>query len=152
MTKILRQDLNNHIVNGSFPFMTKKTLTFDGVSPGAVGTVPLFNVTGVIAFRLFGHIRTTGIGAGNISVGTANNTTAILSAAAATALVAGDVWVFGSSPAEVGSLAGTGTAATPFVAVADILAAITTNTITAGVIDFYIMWDAISANADVSEA
>lgn len=125
-----------------------KIVTFDGTAnKGAIGFVPIFNCQGLVEIvHIIPRCTLSLVGAGaTISLGPSNSTTLLIPAFAAPSIVTGKFWLD----------AGTGVydnlaipAALKNVAVeADIFATIAVANITAGVIDFEIIWRPIQAGA-----
>ena len=129
-------------------------ITFDaGVGSGAVGAVPLFTVTGAVAFNLSAICTTiiaTQAGA-TISVGTAASVAGIIAVTTGVDIDAGDIW-FAAAPATV--LDTIANAMLEFVIGdgADIQANVLVDTIDSGVIEFRCFWTPLSASASVVAA
>jgi len=129
--------------------ITKKSQTFSNVAgSGAIGTVALFTVTGVVYASVFGFCNTDLVGAATLEIGVTGST-ALLTAqlADATTLDAGELYADAT--------------ATTFKAMSDTVppkAIVTTNifatvggaNITAGQVDFYCIWTPISSDGNVS--
>lgn len=147
---------SNRVPITSYGLTVSKTVAFDGAAGnGAQGTVALFTVTGDVIVRVVGSCTETLVSAsGTIAVGSSGNTAVLLSAVTASALAAGDAFVFGTTPAQIGSLSGTGTAATPYFIVggADIIATIATADITDGTLVMYCLWSPVSSDGNVVAA
>lgn len=150
MTKVLALDLNNHLIQGDLPMTETKTTAFDGsAGNGAVGTVPLFTVTGDVLMRIFGVCTESLAGASaTISLGVSGNAVGMLPALTATTVAAGDLFL------DAGSPVGTGTI--PNVKVvgdgSDIIITVATANITDGTIRWICVWRPLSADADVTAA
>ena len=128
-------------------FTTSKAITFVGASTGATGATTLFNVTGLVAVRLFGVVSGADVtGSGTIEAGISGNTAALLAQTTGTALDVGEIWI-DTAPATVEALPGlfvlNGT---------NIIQTIATNTLTAGTLTYYCLWTPISSNGSVTAA
>jgi len=135
-----------------FESVVSKVVAFDGnAGKGAVGNITLFYVTGDVLCRVFGMVSETLVsaGGGTLTVGSAGNTAGILSSIAASALLNNDIFVSGSSPAEVATIANSYTAVNNG---ADITATIATAAVTDGTITFYCVWRPLSVGASVVAA
>ena len=140
---------------GQFGYdMARQEITFDaGAGSGAVGAVPLFTVTGAVAFNLSAICTTiiaTQAGA-TISVGTAATVDGIIAVTTGVDIDAGDIW-FAAAPATV--LDTIANAMLEFVIGdgADIQANVLVDTIDSGVIEFRCFWTPLSASASVVAA
>lgn len=154
----LSRDANRVPFTGLLPFIVCKRFTFSNAAGlGAVGTVNIFTVTGDVLVRVLGSVKTdlTADGAATLALGTANAATALSTAITATALDVGDVFHYGASPADIGAIGGAGgVASQPFMIAngADIIGTVATANITAGVIDFYCLWQPLSTDGLVTSA
>lgn len=131
----------------------KQSITFAAATTGAVAAKELFTVQGEVMMSVVGVVPTAGdlTGAGSIQLGVAGATDAFLGATVGTALDAGEIFGVHTTPP------------TSFV-VTDALPAwiysneldagyeITTDTITAGVIDFYCRWYPLTEGSTVVPA
>lgn len=118
-------------------------VTFDANTTGKVGTQTLFNVTGVVAVRLFAVTQVDLAGSGSLAVGTAITPTGILTTTAATDLDANEIWQDATPDASVEL----STTVAEKIVSQDIIATVSSNTITAGRILFVAIWKPISENA-----
>lgn len=124
-----------------------------GDKDGTKAVLPLFKVTGVVLVRIFGVCTVDLVGAGTLEVGVAGNTAALLAQIAdATTLDAGEIYNDATPVLGVETLANiTG----PFVVASGHGGSITidekvaTADITAGNLDYYILWRPLSPDGNV---
>ena len=134
--------------------VASKVVTFAaGVGTGAVGVVPLFTVTGAVAFNLTAIctvILATEAGA-TISVGTPGAVAGIIGVTTGVDIDAGDIW-FAAAPATV--LDTMANALLEFVIGdgADIQADVLVDDINTGVIEFRCFWTPLTVGASVVAA
>lgn len=129
-------------------FTASKAITFAALTTGATGATTLFNVTGVVAVRLFGVVSGVDVtGAGTIEAGIAGNTAALLAQTTGTALDVGEIWI-DTGPATVELLP----ALSILVAGTDITQTIATDTLTAGTLTYYCLWFPISSDGEITAA
>ena len=126
---------------------TEKQFTFAAATTGKVGTTKIADVTGVVAVQIFGVVNTTlTITAGaTIEVGTALSTAALIALTAGDALDINEIW----HDATPDSSIELETVVTTKIVTQDINYKVTTNTLTAGAITFYIRWSPISEDGNV---
>lgn len=123
-------------------YRVRRTVAFTGAaSLGAVGTVPLFTVTGAVGFRLTA-ICTENLASGagaTFSVGTAAAVSGIIAVTTAVDIDSGDIW-FAAAPATV--LDTIANAELEFVIGdgADIQGNVLVDSITDGTIEFNAIW------------
>lgn len=126
----------------------KQTITFAAATTGAVAAKELFQVNGLVLCTVFGICRGTSLtGSGTIAVGTENNTALIIAASTATSIDAGDIWIDATAIGETEEYSKD----LPWILTngQDLAYEVETATVTAGVIDFYCLWYAISKGATV---
>jgi hypothetical protein len=82
-----------------------------------------------------------------MELGTANNTAALIAQTTGTAIDANEVWQNATPTLEVGAVLST---AKPIANGADIVLTIATDTITAGVISFYVLWRPLSRDGNLT--
>lgn len=119
-------------------------ITYVAGTTGAVGATTLWTVTGTIAVRVFavcGAVDLTG--SGTLEVGIAGNTAAIIAQTAATAIDAGEIW-YGTNPPTVGVMP-----STLILSGTNIIQTIGTNTVTAGTLTYYAIWNPISSDGNL---
>lgn len=149
MQASIDRDANRVPIQGNQAIRTKKAVTFDGTaSKGAQGTVPLFTVTGLIYAQLV--VRCTQDLAGataTIKAGTTNNTGALIGAETATDLDNGVVVT-----ADAGHKTEVALGLNEYIVTGNILATIATADITAGKLEFYLLWRPLSDDANVVAA
>lgn len=123
-------------------------VTFDANTTGKVGTQTLFNVTGTVAVRLFAIVQTDVTGSGSIAIGTAISSTGLITTTTGTDLDAGEIWHDATPDASVEL----SSVVAEKIVNQDIIATITSNTLTAGRILFVAIWKPISENASLVSA
>ena len=133
-----------------------KTVTFDGGTTNARGDLTgtgnpgtLFTVTGTVLVVVFGHCTTLLTGAtATLEIGVTSNTAGIIAQTVATDIDAGEVWRDATPGLGVEALND------PMVIVggADIIETVGTADVTAGVITYYCLWQAISSDGAVVAA
>lgn len=134
--------------------IAKKTITFDGGTANAIGDhdgtgdpFTIATVTGVVVARVFGVCTTNLAGASaTVEVGTADTTAGIIAQTTATDIDAGEIWHDASPDSEVEAVS----VATENFVTDDVVGTVATANITAGVIDFYILWKPLSLNSSVT--
>src|SRR3990167_809588 len=149
-----RLDSNFNVVQSYLPFRAKKTITFAGGTANAIGDhdgtgdpFTIFTVTGDILCDVFGVVKTTLVGAGTLEVGVTDATAAILAQVAdATTLAVNEFW---SADATASLAEGFTPTFHGIGGGLDIIGTVGADNITAGVIDFYCNWDAVSDDANV---
>lgn len=123
-----------------------KTVLFNGTSGrGAVGTINLFRVIGLVKVRVIGICEANLAGTNaTISVGVAGATSSLINTTTATDIDEGMVWV-DDSPAIIEAL-------TDFSVVGsvDIIATVATANITGGKLTFICEWEELKANSAVT--
>lgn len=129
------------------------TANAHGDSAGTGNPYTLFTVTGdVVVQAIWGIVNTTLTGAtGTVSVGVTGNTAALLALETGTELAAGGVYTSATQAVGAAAVAGSGA----LIAVADgldIIETVATADITAGQIDYYVIWAPVEAGASVVAA
>ena len=127
------------------PYSTQKTVTFVGTTTGATGTFKLADVTGLVAVGVIAKCTTDVAGSGTIEVGTALSTAVLIAQTTGTDLDVGDIWHDAAPDASVELTS----VVKKNIVSQDINYKVTTNTLTAGVITFYIFWAPMSSDGDV---
>lgn len=143
----LQRDANRRTVDTNEAYALKAPWTFSTLTTGAVGAHTLFTVTGTILVSVFGVCNTNLTGAATVEVGVSGNTAGLLAQIAdATTLDDGDVYVDASTAVGVGSI--------PVTKVlndgADIVLTVGATAVTAGQVDFYLLWRPLSTGATVT--
>ena len=146
-------DANSKPFSDIFPFKVKKTITFAdrttdaiGDDGGALDPFTIFTVTGDVLVLVIGVCKTTLVGAATLEVSVTNATAALLAQIAdATGLVAKEFW-FDATP----SLAEANTPQYHGLSSQDVILTAGAVDITAGVIDFYMFYQPLSADAEVA--
>jgi len=139
-------DANARTINSNEAFVSIAPWTFVTATTGATGAHTLFTITGDIVASIVGVCTVNLAGAATLEVGVASNTAQLLAQIAnATTLDAGDVYVDADTEVGAGAiphsqLIGGG---------ADIIATIGSTAITAGQVNWYLMWRPLSADAAV---
>lgn len=149
MTQIQAQFLRdaNHVPITGLGLSVSKAITYVGATTGAVGATTLFTVTGVVSVRLFAVVSGTDLtGSGTIEAGISGNTAALLAQVAATALDVGEIWT-DSGPSTVEVLP-----SQQIITDTDIIQTIASNTVTAGTLTYYCLWEPISSDGNVEAA
>jgi len=142
-------DANFRTINSNEAFKLESSWTFAAATTGATGAHTLFTATGNLLVSVFGVVNTTITSAGvpTVEVGVAGNTAALIAQAAAKNLADGDVWVDATDTRV-------GVGAVPVAQVLndgnDIILTIATATLTAGQIDFYVLWRPLSSTSDLA--
>lgn len=131
--------------------MTKKSVTFANVAgQGAVGTVALFTVTGLIYVKIIGICGDDLVGAATLEVGVTGSTALCLAQIAnATTLDAGEIYADATAAAFK---AVTDSVPPENLVTTDIFATVGATNITAGQVDFYAIWRPISSDGNLVAA
>lgn len=131
--------------------ITKKSQTFSNVAgSGAVGTIDLFTVTGLVYAKVVGICNTDLVGAATLEVGVTGSTALSLAQIAnATTLDAGEIYANATAAAYV---AVSDTVPPENLVTTAIFATVGTTNITAGQVDFYCIWRPISTDGNVVAA
>lgn len=138
------------IVDGGKWNACKKTKTYTGASGlGLIGASTLFTVTGMVRARLFARCTTNMAGAtATNEVGTALLTTGFIALTTMTTLAAGENW---NDASPDSSLEADTVVATKIVN-QDVIETVRTANITAGVIEYYLLWQPVSPDGTVIAA
>lgn len=145
-TAAQQRDANGRTINSNEALLLESTWTFVNTTTGATGAHTLFTVTGNCLVNVFGICDTNLAGAATFEVGVAGNTAGLIAQIAdATEIDDGDIIVDATPAVGVEALPG----AKILNDGADIILTIGSTAITAGVIDFYVLWRPLSANADI---
>ena len=120
-----------------------KTITYLASTTGAIGATTLFTVTGTVALKVYGFCTTDLAGSGTIEVGTATSTASVCDQQSATAIDNHELW--NSNVLAIGGQIGDWT-----IVNEDIIQTIASNTVTAGVLNFYCNWAPLSSDGNVT--
>ena len=153
-------DGNGNPVQGAFPFMAKKIVTFAGGTTNAWGDDAgsrdggaIFTVTGVVKCIVLGKVTTDLVGGATAEVGISGATAIFCSQETDTNLDAGMVWLNEGTPATYyivgGESAAAGNLPEYLLNGNDIILTTTTTNTTAGVIEFYCFWTPLSSDGSV---
>jgi len=140
-------DANSRTVTSNEAFVLEAPWTFVTSTTGATGAHTLFTVTGNVLVSAFGVCDTSLTGAATVEVGVTGNTPGLLAQIAnATTLDDGDVYVDADTAVGVGSI--------PVAKVLndgnDIILTIGSTAVTAGAVDFYLLWRPLSSDGNVT--
>lgn len=128
-------------------FTNTKAITYAALTTGAVGTTTLFNVTGVVAVRIFAIVSGVDLtGSGTLEVGISGNTPSLLAQVNATALDVGEIWT-DNTPATVKAIS-----TQNILSGTNVIQTIGTDTVTAGTVTYYCLWFPISTTGNVTSA
>ena len=132
--------------------MARKVMAFTGAAGlGAVGAVPLFTVTGAVAFRITAICTedlVCGAGA-TLSVGTPATVAGVIGVTGAADIDNGDIW-FAAAPATVLDTLANSMLAFVIGDGADIQGNVLVDAISDGTIEFTVFWTALTANGAVA--
>jgi hypothetical protein len=123
-----------------------KAITFVAGTTGAVGATTLFTITGTVAVNIFALCSTDLTGSGTIEVGVSGSTACLCNQQSATAIDNHEVW-HDAVLAIGGQVAGHW-----HIINQDIIQTIATNTVTGGVLTYYINWVPLSDDGNVVAA
>jgi hypothetical protein len=155
------RDANRQVLNGDYPFRTKKTITFAGATTdawgddgGALDGGAIFTVTGVVQVKLIGEVTTSLAGGAIIEVGIDGATAIFMPQETDTNLDAGHVWINEGTPAAYYIIGEEQAAADNLPEYIlngqDIILTVTNNDNTdSGVIDFFALWKPISDDGSI---
>jgi hypothetical protein len=131
--------------------ITKKSVTFaDVAGQGAIGTISLFTVTGLIYARVVGICSVDLVGAATLEVGVTGSTALSLAQIAnATTLDAGEIYADATAAAFK---IGTDLIPPMNLVTTNIFATVGSAAITAGQVDFYCLWRPISSDGNLVAA
>jgi len=131
--------------------ITKKEHTFsDAAGSGAVGTVALFTVTGIVYAKVIGFCNTDLVGAATLEVGVTNDTDLCLAQIANATTLDEDELYVDATTAKFKAV--TDSVPPENIITTDIFATVGLADITAGQVDFYCIWRPISDNGNVVAA
>lgn len=131
------------------PKLDRKTVTLDGgTGSGEVGTVAIFNVTGLVLLdQLVARCLTDLAGASaTVELGVAGNTAALIAQATATDIDDGDIWIDGTPAAGVAG------AVVDKAVEGNIILTVATADVTAGVLEIDAYWRPLSADGQLAAA
>lgn len=160
----MQKDGQGYPVQGLYPFMAKKTVTFAGGTTdawgddgGALDGGVLFTVTGAVKCVLIGVCTTNLVGGATLEVGITGATAIFMPQTTDTAIDAGELWLNNATPATY-YIVGESEAAADNLPVYmlngnDIILTVSggANT-TSGVIDFYCYFTPISSDGNVVDS
>jgi hypothetical protein len=128
----------------------KKSLTYVAGTTGAVGAQTLFTVTGLVRMRIYARCLTTLTSGGTpaMSIGTALKTAGIIAATDPTTIAANELWNDATSDSSVEP----DTAVITNAVSQNVIQTIATATVTAGVMEFYCVWQPLSPDGTVVAA
>ena len=131
--------------------ITKKAHTFvNAAGSGAVGTISLFTVTGMVYAKVIGICNVDLAGAATLEVGVTGSTALCLAQIAnATTLDAGEIYA-DNTPAAFKAVSDT--VPPENILTTNIFATVGSTNITAGQVDFYCIWRPISDTGNVVAA
>lgn len=157
------RDGNSQVIRPRFAFRTKKTITFDGATTNAWGDDggtldggAIFTVTGLVECVVLGEVTTDLAGGATIEVGIDGASAIFCSQVTDTVLDAGEIYLHDTTPANY-FIVGEEEAAADNLPIyvlngTDIILTTTTTNTTAGVIDFFCLWNPISNDANVADS
>ena len=166
MTKFsssMDRDDNFVPLTGSYPFRTKRTITFAGATTNAWGddggTLDggvIYTVTGLVFVKLIAVCTTLldSDGAATLAIGITGDTAIFMPAETATQIDAGQIWFNDAANAAYGIIGEEAAAADnlPEYALSgnDIILTVAGGAnVTSGVLDFYALWKPISDDGEV---
>lgn len=141
----------NRIPIANLGLITKKSVTFSNTAgSGAIGTIQLFTVTGVVYVQMVGICNTDLVGAATLEVGVTGSTAVVLAQIAdTTTLDTGELYVDASAATFKAISA---TVPPKVIVTTNIFATVASANITAGQVDFYCIWNPISTDGNVVAA
>lgn len=139
----------NRVPIANLGLITKKAQTFSNVAgSGAIGTVALFTVTGVVYVQMVGFCNTSITGAATLEIGVTGSTAVVLAQIAdASTLTAGKLYA-DATPAAFKAISAT--VPPKVIVTTNIFATVGSANITAGQVDFYCIWNPISSDGNVA--
>jgi hypothetical protein len=161
------RDANFQVIGGDYPFRAKKAVTFTGAAGsntwgddgGTLDGAALFTVTGIVKVKMFAACPTLldSDGAATLAVGIAGATTLFLPTETATQIDAGQFWINNAANAAYAVWGEEAAAADNFPEYLlygqDIILTVAGGAnVTAGVLDFYILWKPISDDGNVVDS
>ena len=131
--------------------IARNTVTFTGAaSLGAVGSVPLFTVTGAVLVKFIaGYVGTSLTGASaTIALGVTGSTSLFIGATTATGMTStNNIWTSTSPTAAGLALA---TAGKEIIVTANIVGTVAVANVTGGVLTVWVAWLPLSSDGNVS--
>lgn len=143
--KVILEDMCERLNSDVLDNRLSKSVTFVAGTTGAIGSFKIATVTGVVAMTAFAVCTTDVNGSGTIEVGTSAATAGLIAQVSGTALDAGEIWHDATPDASLELTS----VLTKKIVTSDVYYKIATDTLTAGVVTFYIMWSALSPSATV---
>ena len=157
----MQKDSQGYPVQGLFPFMAKKIVTFDGATTdawgndgGALDGGTLFTVTGLVKCIVIGKCTTSCAGAGSTDeIGITGATNIFMPVTTMTSLDAGHIWLNNATPATY-FIVGESEAAADNLPIYtlngnDIIMTTKTANTDSGVVELYCYWTPISSDGNV---
>lgn len=154
----LQTDANRQVIDFADGVVVKKTITFDGGTENGIGDhdgtgdpFTIFNVTGAVLVKVFGVCTTDLAGAtATVEVGVSGSTASLIAQTTATDIDENDIWhdATPDAPIEAYSVATQNIIGNS----QDIIGTVATANITAGVIDFYCIYQPLSDGAKIEAA
>jgi len=158
-------DGNYRVLNGDYPFRTKKTITFAGGTTdawgddgGALDGAAIFTVTGVVQVKILGEV-TTNLGGGGalIEAGITGDTAIFMPQETETNLDAGHIWLNDGTPAAYYIVGEEGAAIDNLPEYLlngqDIILTVSNaQNVTSGVIDFFAFWKPVSDDGSLVDS
>lgn len=135
-----------------FQIENKSVVLDGGAGSGAVGTIDLFTVTGMVIARVVAVViaGVTQVAAGTISVGIAGATAAITAVTSGTKMAAGEIWHDATPDAEIEALT---VLSDQIISDGnDIIATVAGANATDGELQFVCIWVPLTADGDVVAA
>ena len=161
---VMQKDGQGYPVQGLYPFMAKKTITFAGATANAwgndAGTLDggvVFTVTGLVKCVVIGKCTTDCTGAGSTDeVGITGATAIFMPTTTMTALDTGGIWLNNATPATY-FIVGESEAAADNLPVYvlngnDIILTTKIADTEAGIVELYCFWTPLSSDANVFDA
>ena len=155
------RDANYQPLTGSYPYRTKRTITFAGATTnawghdgGALDGAAIFTVTGLVFAKLIAVCTTSLTGAlATAEVGITGSTAIFMPTETATDIDAGQIWLNDAANATYAIIGEEQAAADNLPEYAlcgnNIILTVGTANIEAGVLDFYCLWKPISDDASI---
>jgi len=156
------RDANRVPLTGTYPFRTKRTITFNGAvdddwgeDTGALDGGALFTVTGLVFAKLIAVCTTSleSAGGGTLQVGITGSVGIFMPSETATQIDAGQIWFNDAGNATSGIIGEEAAAADNLPEYAingiDIILSTATADIESGVLDFYALWKPISDDGSI---
>lgn len=148
MVMVMDRDDNFRSITSNEAGKLASAWTFAAGTTGATGAHTVFTVTGDVLVTVWGSCDTDLAGAtATVELGTANNTAALIAQTTATDIDDGDIWQNATPTLEVGATLGN---ATPINDGADIVLTVATAAVSAGVLNFYLLWRPISDDGNIT--